>query len=213
MEQAEALETIASHYAPLDSSTRQRLIAYATLLDKWNQTHNLIGRSTQGAIWERHILDSAQLYPLVRECASGPVLDMGTGAGLPGLVLALLGVENVHLVESNHKKASFLAEVARLTNLSVTIHTKRIEEVPPFSAAVITSRALADMAQLLDYAAPFISDKTTCIFPKGVQYLDEIRKAKKTWEWSEKYYPSHVKHGIKKEQGMIICLTDIRPQQ
>lgn len=213
MDRAAAFQWIERNILPLDNEKKTQLSSYVNLLEKWNQTHNLIGKSTRAAIWERHILDSAQLYPFVTHAAKGAVVDVGSGAGLPGLVLAILGIADMHLVESNHKKVIFLREMSHKLNVPVRIHATRIEALPPFPASVITSRATADLAQLIEYSIPFLSDKTLCIFPKGANYLAEIMQAKKQWEWSEKNYPSQVNHGIKKEQGMILSLSKIRPLQ
>src|SRR5690606_35728339 len=100
--------------------------------------------STIAALWHRHFLDSAQIYPLISP-NSQVLLDMGSGAGFPGLVLAIMGVRGVHLVESDRKKAAFLREAARITDSDIQIHNCRLETLPPFPADVVTARALAPL--------------------------------------------------------------------
>lgn len=145
--------------------TLDRLTAYAALLEKWQSTINLVGASTLPDLWRRHMLDSAQLArhaPL-----NGRWLDLGSGAGFPGLVLAILGAADMHLVESDARKCSFLREAARLTGAHVTIWAKRIEAVPPLAVQVVTARALAPVEKLLAWAAPHRDARTIHLFPKG----------------------------------------------
>src|SRR5690606_26998968 len=104
------------------------LKAYAALLEVWNQKINLVGKSTVADLWHRHMLDSAQLFPLLSSF-TGPVLDLGSGAGFPGLVLATMGARDVHLVEADQRKCAFLREAARVANATVTVHAKRIEDI------------------------------------------------------------------------------------
>ncbi|WP_282604770.1 16S rRNA (guanine(527)-N(7))-methyltransferase RsmG [Pelagibius sp. Alg239-R121] len=140
--------------------TLSRLECYAELLIKWNKSINLVSRDSLRDLWRRHFLDSAQLLELLpnQKGGDGPVLvDLGSGAGFPGLVLAILGVENVHLIESDQRKSVFLREVARATKCQVVVHNARIEEVEPFPADVVTARAFAPMSDLLNYAWPFLS--------------------------------------------------------
>jgi 16S rRNA (guanine527-N7)-methyltransferase len=160
--------------------TRARLNTYAELLRKWQRTINLVGPRTLDDLWNRHFIDSAQLMPLIPSTAR-VLVDFGSGAGFPGLVLAILGVAQVHLIESDQRKATFLREVARATGTPVTVHTKRIEQVTPFPADVVSARALAPLNDLLGYAAPFISPDSLCLFPKGQMVEDELTAASKTW--------------------------------
>jgi len=146
--------------------TLDRLIVYTELLAKWNERINLVGRNTIGEVWLRHVLDSAQLLPLIPRQAHR-LVDLGSGAGLPGIVLGIMGVPEVHLIESDRRKAIFLAEAVRLTQAPVTVHISRIEQVKPFLADVVTARALAPLAALLELAEPFFGPGTVGLFSKG----------------------------------------------
>jgi 16S rRNA (guanine527-N7)-methyltransferase len=108
-------------------------------------------------------------------------VDFGSGAGFPGLMLAILGAGEVHLIESDQRKATFLQEVARATGTPVTVHAKRIEQVAPFPADVVSARALAPLSDLLGFAAPFLRPDSLCLFPKGQMAEDELSAASKTW--------------------------------
>lgn len=140
--------------------TLERLQIYADLLVKWNKSINLVSRDSLGDLWRRHFLDSAQLFHLLRDTPAQDnltLLDLGSGAGFPGIILALLGLKKVHLIESDQRKCVFLREVARATGCKVTVHNARIEAVDAFRADVVTARACAPLPQLLDYAWPFLS--------------------------------------------------------
>ena len=168
--------------------TQERLEAYVALLTKWNAKINLVGPSTLPDVWRRHILDSAQIHD--RVAPAGVLIDLGSGAGLPGLILAIMGGPQVHLIESDARKCAFLHEAARVTGTAVTIHNKRIEAVPPIEADVVTARALAPLAQLLDHAVRFLKPAGKCVFLKGARQADELTEARKTWHMSVTERPS-----------------------
>ena len=153
--------------------TLARFEIYLALLRKWQPRINLVGSATLRDPWRRHFLDSAQLVPLLLE-STQTLVDLGSGAGFPGLVLAILGVPDVHLIESDQRKIAFLREVAAATKTKITVHPSRIEAVPPFSADVVTARALAPLAQLVSYALPFLGQGAICLFLKGGQVEREI---------------------------------------
>lgn len=139
--------------------TLARLVRYAALLEKWSGAINLVGRRTLPDLWRRHMLDSAQLMDLLPPPPQGRarrLVDLGSGAGFPGLVLAILGAGEVHLVEADRKKVAFLREVARQTGTDVVLHPSRIESLAPLAAQVVTARALAPLPRLLDLAAPWL---------------------------------------------------------
>ena len=159
--------------------TQERLAAYVALLTKWNAKINLVGPATLPDVWRRHILDSAQIHDLVM--GAGTLVDLGSGAGLPGLILAILGGPQVHLIESDARKCAFLHEAARVTATTVTIHNKRIEAAPAIEADIVTARALAPLAQLLDHAIRFLKPGGKCVFLKGARQADELTEARKTW--------------------------------
>lgn len=160
--------------------TLSRLTAYVELLELWNRRINLIGRNTVGDIWRRHILDSAQLYSLMPP-RTRVVVDLGSGAGLPGIVLAAMGVADMHLVESDQRKAAFLREAIRVAEIPATIHAERIEKIPEFKADIITARALAEVSELLDLSAKFRTKRSVCLFLKGETVDAEIGAAERLW--------------------------------
>jgi len=166
--------------AGVSRETLDRLRRYAALLEKWNRRINLVGQGTLRDLWRRHILDSAQLYPLIADPAA-PLVDLGSGAGFPGLVLAAMGAADVHLIESDRRKCAFLAEAAREMGVSVTIHAARIESIPPFAAATIVSRALAPMPELLDMAIIFCNEHSILLFLKGRRAIQELTATRKEW--------------------------------
>lgn len=165
---------------PVSSETLARLSAYVDLLARWAERINLIGRATLADPWRRHILDSAQLFPLVPEEAKS-LVDLGSGAGFPGLVLAILGVPGVTLIEADARKCAFLREAARIAAAPVAIHPQRIEAMPARAADVVTARALAPLDRLLALAAPFIGRETVCLFLKGERAEEELAAARRTW--------------------------------
>lgn len=183
--------------------TLERLERYAALLVKWNRRINLVGRATIDDLWRRHMLDSAQLLPLIPDGA-GSLIDLGSGAGFPGLVLAICGVENVHLIESDRKKCAFLREAAREAGAGVTIHNRRIEEVESFQADIVTSRALAPLSKLLDMAGPFTAKHSILLFLKGKHADEELTAAAKEWNMRVDQIPSHTD-----PEGMILRLEAI----
>lgn len=172
-----------------------RLETYVQLLQKWQKTINLVSRDSLDDLWQRHILDSAQLAELIPAGRPITILDMGSGAGFPGLVLAILASEQgrqwtVHLVESDSRKAAFLATVARETGTALKIHNKRLENLAPLMADVVTARALAPLDKLLEYATRFLAPDGKCLCLKGVGAEDELTAASKTWKMAVDRLPS-----------------------
>jgi 16S rRNA (guanine527-N7)-methyltransferase len=135
------------------------------------------------------VLDSAQLHPLI-PAETRVLVDLGSGAGFPGLVLAILGVPEVHLIESDARKCAFLREAARVTETSVSIHAQRIEATAPLAADVITARALAPLPDLLDLAVPFLQPHTMCVFLKGKNAAEELRQARLRRQMKDTVVPS-----------------------
>ncbi|MEL6310930.1 MAG: 16S rRNA (guanine(527)-N(7))-methyltransferase RsmG [Pseudomonadota bacterium] len=161
--------------------TTDRLDAYVELLLKWNRRINLIGRSTTDDIWTRHVLDCAQL---VEHAPAKPHswIDLGSGAGLPGIVVAILNPNSaVTLVEADQRKATFLRAATSTLGLSAEIEDRRIEAIPPTPYDIISARALAPLPRLLELAAPFRGDHTRCLFPKGRQVHSELTAARADW--------------------------------
>ena len=191
--------------ADVSRETLQRLDAYAGLLRQWQSAVNLVGGDTLDDLWRRHMLDSAQLATHLP--TQGVITDFGSGAGFPGLVLAILLDRPVHLVESVGKKAAFLREAARLTDAPATIHQGRIEDQPPWPSEIITARALAPLDLLLDYAAPYhqqAGEHACCFFLKGARAEEELTDALKNWTMRVERFPS-----VSDPKGVILCIRDI----
>ena len=161
--------------------TLARLEAYVGLLTAWNRRINLVGPRTIGDIWRRHILDAAQLLPFIPP-KTRVLLDIGSGAGLPGLVLAMLGGAETHLVEADQRKCVFLREAARITGTKLHTHAQRLEKCPRFSADVVTARAFAPLPDLLDQVEGFIDTHSILLFLKGKTVGEELTEARKGWK-------------------------------
>ncbi|MBC8241143.1 MAG: 16S rRNA (guanine(527)-N(7))-methyltransferase RsmG [Alphaproteobacteria bacterium] len=194
--------------ADVSRETLARLEAYTALLVKWNQRINLVSRRSLDDVWRRHVLDSIQLCKFdksgeSRETAA-PWLDLGSGAGFPGLVLAIAGVRNVHLVESDGRKCAFLREAARITGAEVTVHNERIEALPPQGAHTISARALAPLPRLLPLAYEHLIIGGQIILLKGQDVDTELTEAAKCWNMSIRHIPS-----VTDESGSILQLTEI----
>ena len=168
--------------------TVARLDIYVALLLKWQKTINLIAPSTLGAIWTRHILDSAQIADLGIEHRR--FVDLGSGAGFPGLVIAILSERSpaaeIHLVESDRRKASFLKEAVRLTSAPAIVHVRRAEEAVESligCVTAVTARALAPLPQLLELAEPLLTTGADGFFPKGQALDSELERASALFEF------------------------------
>jgi 16S rRNA (guanine527-N7)-methyltransferase len=188
---------------PVSRETLSRLEAYADLLIRWSARINLVGRDTLADLWRRHMLDSAQLHQLIPERAQS-LIDLGSGAGFPGLVLAILGAGDVELVEADTRKAAFLFEAARVTEVGVTIRACRSAAVPPHPVDVVTARALAPLDRLLDLARPFLASDTVCLFPKGEKAGQELTVARKHWRMIVSMHDS-----IADPRGVVLRLDRI----
>jgi 16S rRNA (guanine527-N7)-methyltransferase len=192
--------------------TLDRLITYEALLKRWQKTINLVAPSTLDDIWWRHFADSAQLLAFAPAGAKR-WLDLGSGAGFPGLVIAILlaerGEARVTLIESDTRKAAFLAEVARQTGVSVDICRERIEKAATQAKLaaidVITARALAPLPRLLDLAAPYFSDDTVGLFLKGREAQSEVEAAQRHWEFAVALHPS-----LTDKDGRIIVIRALK---
>jgi 16S rRNA (guanine527-N7)-methyltransferase len=183
--------------------TLDRLDAYLSLLARWQARINLVGAATLRDPWRRHMLDSAQLLPLVPETAHS-TLDVGSGAGFPGLVLAICGVRGVTLVERDQRKAAFLREAARITATPVTILTAPAERLTPRPFDVVTARALAPLPDLLTLARPFLGPTSRCLFLKGARVENELTEAAKSWTMKPKLVKSRAESA-----GFVLQLEGI----
>jgi 16S rRNA (guanine527-N7)-methyltransferase len=177
-------------------------------LRRWQAIKNLVGPATLDQIWERHIVDSLQLLSLAPEAQTW--VDLGSGAGFPGLVLAIAGAERglkVHLVESNSRKCSFLRHVSRLTDAGAAVHEARLETVIPSfigKADVVSARALASLTMLLEWTEPLLKAGTIGLFPKGRDAEIELTEARKRWTFDTDVLPS-----LTDSQARILRITSI----
>ena len=165
---------------PVSRETLARLEAFAELLIRWSARINLVGRDTIADLWRRHILDSAQLRAFVPARARS-MIDLGSGAGFPGLVLAILGVPGVELVEADSRKCAFLREAVRVTEAGAMTRPCRIEAVPPHPVDVVTARACSPLDRLLGLAEWFLAADSECLFLKGERVEEELILARKRW--------------------------------
>ena len=181
--------------------TVERLSIYVALLRKWQPAENLVAPGTLGTIWRRHIADSAQLVPLFPDARTW--VDMGTGAGFPGLVVACILAERpgvtVHLVESNVRKCAFLRRAIAETGAPATVHHGRIEDIlVGLSGArvdVVTARALASLTNLFGLTAPLLGPGTTGAFHKGRDFQREIDEATQSWAFDLVIHKSRIEDG------------------
>ena len=184
-------------------------IFYETLI-KWQKSINLISNSTLESIWSRHILDSAQLYKYTQN-VNGNILDFGSGAGFPGLILAMMGNENINAVESDEKKCIFIKEVARLSNTKIIIHNSRIEKLKFLKPEIITARALAPLKKLIEYIEDYMKQGDNLkqklpklLFLKGKNYKQEVLELKKNRNFDISVFPS-----ISDKYGKVLYIKNI----
>ena len=170
--------------------TMERLERYVGLLLKWQRAINLIGPNTAQDVWRRHILDSGQLMAHLPK-TSGPVVDIGSGAGLPGMVLGIMGVPEVHLIDSDYRKCAFLHEASRVTETSVQIHNARVEMARIAPAAIVMARAVAPLKRLIDLTQSISKRNTVFFFFKGKDFRNELTEVKNNWNMSLDVIPSY----------------------
>lgn len=176
--------------ASVSRETLERLKKYAALLADWNSRHNLISRASMDDLWRRHLWDSAQLAPLI-PASSKTLVDLGSGAGFPGLVLAELRPDlKVTLLESTAKKCRFLKAVADELGLQPEIRQVRIEDAAPQRFDVITARACAPLPDLLAYAQRFWNPGTRAFLHKGQNLAAELTQAGKSWRIDSEQHSS-----------------------
>ena len=186
-----------------------RLKEYEKLLFKWNAKINLVSRSTLDNFWNRHVLDSAQFLSSVGEKA-GKWVDLGSGGGLPGLVVAILSdeiepVNKLFLVEADVRKAVFLKTVCRELGLKVEVYNNRIEELPPMSANIVSARALAPLKTLCLYAKNHLGKDGVAVFAKGENWKAELVEAQKKWIFSYEAVKSTLHEG-----SVVLVLRGIK---
>ena len=167
--------------------TFERLEHYLALLNKWNPKINLVSPTTLAEAWTRHFIDSAQVFDLAGG-NSATWVDMGTGGGFPGMVIAIMSAElqpnrEMTMIESDQRKCAFLRNVAREAGVRAQVLSKRIDQVEPQNAGVVSARALAALPQLLDFARRHMAPDGIALFPKGQSWREEIAKARLSYSF------------------------------
>jgi len=185
--------------------TLDRLTSYADLLAKWTRKINLIAPSTVDQIMERHVWDSAQVY----EGQQSRWVDMGSGGGLPAVVVAILRqgdgiMDPIGLIESDQRKCTFLRACARELGLNLEISAQRVEKADPWNADIVSARALAPLSDLLGHAQRHLMPRGHCIFMKGANWRKEIDVAQQSWRFSYDAKPS-----MTEPEAAILDIRDI----
>lgn len=173
----------------LDNVSREtisRLRAFEALVQKWTKKINLVSARDATQVWERHIVDSAQVFSVAPE--GDDWLDLGSGGGFPGIVAAVMSLEQAPdrkftLVDSDQRKCAFLRTASRELDLNVKVFAERVDQVPPFGATVLSARALDDLNSLLQHAERHLAKDGTALFPKGANWRHEHEEARKNWTY------------------------------
>ncbi len=188
--------------------TFERLEVFATLTKKWNPSINLVARSTLNDLWNRHIVDSAQLF---RYAPATPRhwVDIGSGGGFPGIVVAVMAKElspktRFTMIESDQRKSTFLRTAARELDLNIEVLADRVENVAPQAADMISARALSALDGLFALISRHISPETCAIFPKGKTFANEVTQAERNWRFDLKAHTS-----MTEPDARILVVKDI----
>ncbi len=183
--------------------TIEKLDRFVAEVLRWNPAINLVSKPSIADIWLRHVLDSAQLFPLAE--SHGKWADFGAGGGFPGIVLAIMGAPQMILVESDQRKATFLRQIARQLSLPVTVLAQRIDAVEPLAARTVSARALASLTDLLGHVTPHLAPNGRAIFPKGRGYEEELQLAQADWVFDANRIPSRTD-----PEAAILMIENIR---
>ncbi|MEM9061930.1 MAG: 16S rRNA (guanine(527)-N(7))-methyltransferase RsmG [Pseudomonadota bacterium] len=191
--------------------TIEKLDAFSALLTRWNRKINLVSPREIDRLWDRHILDSAQVFPHVPDDVTSWA-DVGSGAGLPGLVCAILAAEKnrdlvVDLIESDQRKCVFLRQASRELGLETRVHAERVEAVAPKTFQIITARAFASVPKILTLTAPLRGETTRYLLLKGRSYESELTEAEQSWKLHASRIPSRTD-----PDGMILDITEVYPR-
>ncbi|MEC9347596.1 MAG: 16S rRNA (guanine(527)-N(7))-methyltransferase RsmG [Pseudomonadota bacterium] len=190
--------------ADVSRETRDRLSVLVDLLGRWNPKINLVAPSTLPDVWRRHVLDSWQVVDLAPP-GTRNWIDIGSGGGFPGLVVAASGRFAVTLIESDARKCVFLREAARQMGVAIDVRTARIESVRDLQANVVSARALAPLEKLLPLAAPLLAPGGRGIFLKGQDVERELTAATKYWTFSHQQHPSR-----SDPRGTVLVIEELR---
>ncbi len=187
--------------------TMANIHVYASLLTKWQKKINLVSQSTMPDLWSRHFYDSFQLKAQLAglNAEKTKILDIGSGAGFPGLLLSMLDLGEFHMVESNNKKCTFMRQVVRETGCDAVIHNERIENITPFHVDYIISRACAPLNKLFDLGRNFIHEETICLFLKGQTAEEEITDARRRWAFEVEKFTS-----VTQDRGILLKVSHIK---
>ena len=169
----------------------------------FNKHTNIVGRSTLVNPWKSHILDCMQISPFIKN-KNSTILDMGTGAGLPGLVLVILGYNKVSLVDSNSKKSAFISMTCKKLNLKANVLLGRIENLKKSQYDILVSRALARLSVLFSYSQNLMKKNSILIFLKGKNVLTEIEEAEKSWK-----FDTEIKQSLSDTRGKILIIKNL----
>ena len=187
--------------------TFERLNFYHDTLIKWSKTHNLIGPREREQIWTRHFADCLQLVPMIDPDAK--LVDIGSGAGFPGLVIACAQADNfrpaITLVEPNLKRCAFLRHVSHSLSLNVEVMNDRIENVSRETFDVVTSRAVSSLTKLLEMGAPWLENGAKALFLKGHNAEEELTEARHYWNFKVQMKPSR-----SDSHGVVLSLSEVR---
>jgi 16S rRNA (guanine527-N7)-methyltransferase len=207
------MQSIKEIFSALNVSreTEERLQAFADLVGRWNLKINLVSLGSLPDIMRRHVADSAQLFNVPTRPVNHWV-DLGSGGGFPGIVLAIMGADNggiekMSLVESDSRKCVFLREALRALSLKVDVINERIENVPPLFADVVSARALAPLSALLGHAYRHLSADGIAIFPKGAKYQGELTEAEGEW-----FFDAEERQSLTDPEARILVLRSISPK-
>jgi len=185
--------------------SEQKLRIFVDLLHEWQAKMNLVSKASMAEVWPRHVADSLQLLQLMPQSPQ-VIADLGSGAGFPGLIVALAGPHEVHLYESIGKKAGFLRAAISATGARAQVHQMRIEDVArPPKVDFVTARALAPLDRLLELALPFLNEGATGLFMKGQDVDEELTKATKSWRITYQKHPS-----LADSRSVILAVTEAR---
>ena len=209
MPAADVLAPYVDHLGRPADAVAADLDRFAALIEKWNRTHNLVSRETAGELWTRHIADSLQLLPLLRQ-SDKTIIDLGSGGGFPAIPLAIAsGAERRFiLIEPVARKSSFLRAASRELGLKLQVEGRRSDEIGAGelpAADVVTSRALAALPKLLGFAAPFFGPGTRGLFHKGREHVDEVAESRAVWHFDVLVHPS-----VTDPAGAVLEISDLR---
>ncbi|MFW8633901.1 16S rRNA (guanine(527)-N(7))-methyltransferase RsmG [Cribrihabitans pelagius] len=168
--------------------TVARLEVFEQVIRKWNPKINLVSRSSLDELWTRHIADSVQVFRCAAPPLAGKWVDIGSGGGFPGLIIAILAAEEapgleVVLIESDQRKSAFLRTAARVCGVKVRVISERIERAEPQQADVLSARALADLSTLLEFSTRHLKIGGMALFPKGATWKKEVDNAQGQWRF------------------------------